>query len=821
MIKIDRTMPRFLNTWTGDFEWHDPMTVRYAILSHTWLLPEDGGEQSYADVLALQAAAKAEPLHILQLAVISELNHLESLHPSHLQSAPKLPEAKFPPYTILSHPKLSDKIKGICMVAREAGYRLLWIDSCCIDKSSSAELSEAINSMFEWYRLSDVCYVYLADVPDDDDPWKPGSEFMQSRWHRRSWTLQELIAPAHVEFLTKTWRSLGTKFGLAFTLEAITGVDFDVLTGHATVDSTSVARRMSWAAEREATRIEDTAYSLMGLFNIHMSPIYGEGMNAFLRLQEEIVRAIPDQSIFAWGSSCTLRPLPQSECCEDTFDDSKSPGLGLFASSPRDFKGCRDITPITSRHFTSMLDLHDAGRENVLPLHCVFTPQGVLVQLLRINIAEIPKFLETLWRNFRLDHCQDCMRSRAVTLAFLQCQDENESLITLPLCQPHGETESKRGMFIGTHVPCIRWWHASYRTIHITGKDLAEALVHVSPMRFDTNLLQHYSAETNTSVKELHLQSAMPSYTLWRKQDFFRIAPRNIDTLRTLGFIVDLPLKVIPIPSRSLENLDVCITLRTHAQDHPRDGRRPQTIELTLRLTEYRGKPSVPLPFLVVLVKHFVGVPTGGRFPSSPPLLDNPLVAASSFGMKEIHCWQQGAIPSRAPWMRIAPEFEAILAYWEDEEVHQFRVLRVALYRRLYAGPFLPDDTTIYISIDISELCQHYPHYARISQAQMEDNNRRAREFRYRYGPGEVHGITRQLSVGDPDEDGDVYPPSTGPGSAVVSLKYPNMEHSISNLNNLTYNRSSPCPLNSLRTSTRTSRPSDRTQGLRSRAAIR
>lgn len=165
-------MPRFLNTWTGDFEWHDPMMVRYAILSHTWRQPEDGGEQSYDDVLALQAAAKADPLHILQLAVLNELNHLESLHPSHLlhKSAPMLPGANLPPYTVLSHPKLSDKIKGICMVAREAGYRLIWIDSCCIDKSSSAELSEAINSMFEWYKLSDVCYVYLEDVSDDDDP---------------------------------------------------------------------------------------------------------------------------------------------------------------------------------------------------------------------------------------------------------------------------------------------------------------------------------------------------------------------------------------------------------------------------------------------------------------------------------------------------------------------------------------------------------------------------------------------------------------------------------------------------------------------------
>lgn len=68
--------------------------------------------------------------------------------------------------SILFHPDLSGKIKAICKVARDAGYKLVWIDSACIDKSSSAELAEAINSMFDLYRLADVCYVYLVDVPE-------------------------------------------------------------------------------------------------------------------------------------------------------------------------------------------------------------------------------------------------------------------------------------------------------------------------------------------------------------------------------------------------------------------------------------------------------------------------------------------------------------------------------------------------------------------------------------------------------------------------------------------------------------------------------
>ncbi|EIW51948.1 HET-domain-containing protein, partial [Trametes versicolor FP-101664 SS1] len=252
-------MPRFLNTWTGEFEWHpNPREVTYAILSHVWRDSKHGGEQSYGD-------------------------YQEEM-------------------TIFSHPALSDKIKSFCEVARKAGFRLVWSDACCIDKTSSTELSEAINSMYEWYRLSDMCYVYLADVPDGDRPLDRFSKFQESRWHERGWTLQELIAPERVVFLTQTWHFLGTKMGLARSLQRRTGVDFDILVGRTALEAVSVARRMSWAATRQTTRLEDQAYSLMGIFGVHMPPIYGEGENAIRRLQEEIIRTIPDPSIFAWGT---------------------------------------------------------------------------------------------------------------------------------------------------------------------------------------------------------------------------------------------------------------------------------------------------------------------------------------------------------------------------------------------------------------------------------------------------------------------------------------------------------------------------------------
>ncbi|KAI0645044.1 heterokaryon incompatibility protein-domain-containing protein [Trametes meyenii] len=279
-------MPRFLDTTTGQFVWVDDISrIHYAILSHTWRSESDGGEQSYQDVLRLQAVAQWSPPE-------PDVTHKPGTLPGLTHTAT--------PTSILSHPSLSEKIKGICRVAKEAGYALVWVDSCCIDKSSSAELSEAINSMFRWYALADVCYAYMADVHDSILPPLSGSySFRSSKWHTRGWTLQELIAPKRVVFLSSAWRFLGTKMSLATVLESVTRIDAAVLTGVAPLESISVARRMSWAAERRTTRLEDEAYCLLGIFGVHMSPIYGEGYSAFIRLQKAIISTIPDQTIFA------------------------------------------------------------------------------------------------------------------------------------------------------------------------------------------------------------------------------------------------------------------------------------------------------------------------------------------------------------------------------------------------------------------------------------------------------------------------------------------------------------------------------------------
>jgi hypothetical protein len=324
--------------------------------------------------------------------------------------------AKIPAYAILSHTWGEDevtfrelderpevacqragfrKILGTCAQAADDGYRWAWVDSCCIDKRSSAELSEAINSMFRWYQQAGVCYVFLDDVvppplataslppaasrlpawssptpspmslesmmtttispppppradaspitgsgdpPEVDD--NLADQLTKSKWFTRGWTLQELIAPKKMLFFapapapapaaadspsntnTNGWVKLGTKASLLRSIEAITGVFSEVLTNQKSPFQFSAAERMSWAAKRQTTRDEDRAYCLVGLFNVSMPVLYGEGLQkAFKRLQWEIIRASPDETLFAW------RTKPRSSPRQS----------GLLATSPSQF----------------------------------------------------------------------------------------------------------------------------------------------------------------------------------------------------------------------------------------------------------------------------------------------------------------------------------------------------------------------------------------------------------------------------------------------------------------------------------------------------
>ncbi|KAI1432268.1 HET-domain-containing protein [Xylaria sp. CBS 124048] len=209
------------------------------------------------------------------------------------------------------------KIMGACRRAQEDKLQYLWCDTNCIDKRSSAELSEAINSMYAWYRDSVVCYAFLADV----DGAVPGS-FARSRWFTRGWTLQELLAPEKVVFFDGRWKVLGDRKQLAQSICDITRIHIGALHDRNTVSEYSVAQRMSWVAGRQTSRHEDIAYCLLGIFNINMPLLYGEGKNAFLRLQQEIIRDTDDQSILAW----------------DLIDPRCPYGTGIFAPSPDEFR---------------------------------------------------------------------------------------------------------------------------------------------------------------------------------------------------------------------------------------------------------------------------------------------------------------------------------------------------------------------------------------------------------------------------------------------------------------------------------------------------
>ncbi|KAF5546691.1 vegetative incompatibility het-e-1 [Fusarium napiforme] len=212
------------------------------------------------------------------------------------------------------------KVIKACAMAQKHDLDYIWIDSCCIDKSSSAELSEAINSMYVWYRDAEICYAYLADVsPSEGKLGYQPEELRNSRWFTRGWTLQELLAPRKLWFYSCDWTKLGTKKSLANEVSAITGIDIPHLTMERPISSASIAKRMCWLSRRTTKRIEDLGYCMLGVFDINMPLLYGEGGKAFTRLQEELIRVSNDQTLFCWtwidsviptGWTSILAPCP-------------------------------------------------------------------------------------------------------------------------------------------------------------------------------------------------------------------------------------------------------------------------------------------------------------------------------------------------------------------------------------------------------------------------------------------------------------------------------------------------------------------------------
>jgi hypothetical protein len=257
-----------------------------------------------------------------------------------------------PPYAILSHTWGEDevtfqdmvacksdlntkhgytKIVETCRLALEQGLGYAWVDTCCIDKSSSAELTESINSMFGYYARSSICFAYLVDL----QPGMSEDSMHACRWFTRGWTLQELIAPRVLSVYDRCWNFVGSRDSLIDVMSATTRIPAPALSQPWLRGTFSIAERMSWASRRCTTREEDMAYCLLGIFDINMSLIYGEGPRAFQRLQEEILKRDNDMTIFLW------KPEPELGTFEPAIQ-----GMSLLASSPAMFSESAGITPL-------------------------------------------------------------------------------------------------------------------------------------------------------------------------------------------------------------------------------------------------------------------------------------------------------------------------------------------------------------------------------------------------------------------------------------------------------------------------------------------
>lgn len=305
-----------------------------------------------------------------------------------------------------------EKVRAFCAQVKELGYLYAWADTACIDKRSSAELSEAINSMYRWYSQASLCVIYLDDVRIHCDvtDWQKTlkSNLRRSRWFTRGWTLQELLACQRRKFCDATWQELTEETLGEPVLDlcsSITNIGIVFLTHwHADNQRTPtprgyvrpcIAEKMSWAARRRTSRAEDAAYCLMGIFGVSMPILYGEGLEAaFRRLQIEIMQRSTDQTLFLWTAS-------------------KGTRSGLLARSPGDFKNMsgmvhqsnnKSLFPYSLSNVGIPISMRFATPKMASPAFAILdcylhTKDGWRVPLLRLQRAQDVKcYVNGEWR---------------------------------------------------------------------------------------------------------------------------------------------------------------------------------------------------------------------------------------------------------------------------------------------------------------------------------------------------------------------------------------------------------------------------------------
>ncbi|OAP61589.1 hypothetical protein AYL99_03792 [Fonsecaea erecta] len=371
------------------------------------------------------------------------------------------------------------KIEMTCTMAKADGLKYAWVDTCCIDKSSSAELSEAINSMFKWYRDSHICYAYLSDLENASDL----TQLQACRWFTRGWTLQELIAPQKVRFYDKWWVEAGTKAKFQDLLAQITQIDSDVLVNGHNLDFVPVGRKMSWAAARETSRVEDIAYCLLGIFNVNMPLLYGEGDRAFLRLQEEILKEHNDLSLFAWQNT-----------------SGTSLYRGIFAESPSEFSDCFDLK---APHERQSLGNEVSVTSNGLRAEGIFLPGQVDCCILDLGC------------------CRNGTPSNPEWL-YVQLKKVGETFVrVLP-------------KYITAEKSRLLWWQGTRRTVHVRksvhGQQLTEANYRISSvtMQFAESLRRHMRLGDVLPVQ--HWEADTTRFFGFESAHFVGIVPFTFET---------------------------------------------------------------------------------------------------------------------------------------------------------------------------------------------------------------------------------------------------------------------------------------------------
>lgn len=225
------------------------------------------------------------------------------------------------------------KMIDSCRIASSHGLEWIWCDMCCIDNTSSSELSESINSMFHWLQKAEACYAFISDF----DSASGHSNLDSCRWFTRGWTYQELLAPPKVEFYDRQLRCSGDRLELAARISHTTGIPVGYLTGEPQITEACIAQRKFWASRRETTREGDVAYSLLGIFNVQLPLLYGEGTKAFAKLQKQIRVETRDETIFAWTV------FDRRSYIRDPLNFS------MLAESPRNFGQAGDIIRVDMR----------------------------------------------------------------------------------------------------------------------------------------------------------------------------------------------------------------------------------------------------------------------------------------------------------------------------------------------------------------------------------------------------------------------------------------------------------------------------------------